>query len=161
MTNNNPNTNGNAITALATARHGESKLQLSHLSVQELRGRLRAFYNQAVEADFITQLQLLAELKDPAAGPVFTFTDSSGPNNGAQPLMVRYDSTACTVLVKVGDKVVCQNDTPGQQMLLPDPWVMRVWELLQQVEDEQNAKAERAMLDEKQQVLRLFTDKDA
>lgn len=146
-----------ALITLSEARTGQSLLALSQQSTEELRAQLRRWYHEALAENFIVQLQLLAAFGGTADGELFTFTDN---HNGSKPLAIAFNQKATTVTVRTGQKVVCDNTTPGQEILLPGSWIKRVLDLIAQAEAEQRAKAERERLGEHHQILSIFADTD-
>lgn len=149
-----------ALITLSGARNGLSLAALAQETPDQLRARLRTWYQQALAENFIVQLQLLAEVNGTADGDVFRFTDIEQRGETTKALTVAFDRKAVTVIVVEGERVLCDNRVPGKEMLLPGAWIRRVVSLIEEAEAVQRAKAERERLSEHHEILSLFAPED-
>jgi hypothetical protein len=149
-----------SLIALSEARQGLNITALAQESADQLRARLRGWYQEALSANFIVQVQLLAEINGTNDSGIYTFTDAGSVVDGDKPIVIVFDRQRLTLVVTVGEREVCNNQTPGGERLMPGGWIRRIVKLIEQAEAAQRAAAEREKLGEHHSILTLFAEGD-
>jgi hypothetical protein len=155
----------NPITALIQTRQTRTVTDLIQLSSDDLKALLRGDYLQAEQAHVIKLITTLVSLagKRDGAGLLYEATFEE------KPLTIRLTAKGL-LTVAIKDQIVCSNNPPGEEMILPGRWLafikaqLDAWEgneaaKQKQAQAEAEANAQRKeLIDHQEMILTLMED---
>jgi len=127
------------ITDLITLRQSRSVADLIRLSSDDLKAILRNDYLQAEQSHIIKLITTLVSLagKRDGAGLLFDAIFES------KPFAIRLSAKGL-LTVTIKDQIVCSNNPPGEEMLIPGRWLHFCKAQLDEWESREAAKQKQA-----------------
>lgn len=148
-----PDTEG--LQALIESPRQYSLQRLAQMSIEDLRALQRAWYDEAYRRNVITTLHVIVRTLGQLDQPGVAFVWQIKLGNLLIDARLTFNSPS-TLCIKINGLVVCTNETVGNELFKPGPWLQSVIQCFEQSQLEKRRAAERRELEEKQGLITIL-----
>ncbi len=138
------------IQGMIEDRNNFGLTKLAMLTVEELKTLQREWYEQAVENNVITLLQILLMQagKPDSTGNSMTWEQDS--------ILATYDVASSSLMIRVNGSLVCATYSKGHEIFVPGQWLKTAMAALDRIEIETKRETENFELTKRRDLVTLL-----